>query len=620
MGWLGVAVYAVVAVCGVAAAQHWRHEQIPIWEGMGLRFEARAWTDLAGGVAIGGLVMGGIFGVEWALGAVAVNGVLPPDLRFATTLIQLAISALGEEILFRSLVLGGLVVMLRKRWLAVVVMATLFGLAHAGNPDASALSVLGNALGGLMYAVAFLGSGCIWLPTGLHFAWNFFQGPVLGFPVSGLDMGGLVQQSAVGSDLVTGGSYGPEAGLVGMAFRFVVIALVAGWLSLRRQTADSSTGQVWRPAAKRQAGRPGVSGPVKASGGERYMTERHVGGRASGRWETIFHQYLLPAAGSSLGVAYATGRWDLSAVATGLIITGTLALVWKLGRAFVQPRLTRVTQDWLRLGLEMGASVAGHLVGAFLGLFVGGLIFDFEIGAVVMWVVVGSIAVAAPIIHGTETALGYYRQLKEKERLEEQLRALATQAELKALKAQINPHFLFNTLNTIAQLTHTDPAQAEAMIERLAEMLRYVLAGSERGLVPLAEELAFVDNYLEIEQARFSERLRVTREVAPEALRTPVPSLILQPLVENAIRHGQGSDGSIDLTLRVQRHDDAVVIAIADQGPGMPPGRQLKEGHGHGLRNVDARLRKMYGCGLEIRDNAPRGTVATVRVPLVGEV
>lgn len=241
MVWLGVAVYAVVAVCGVAAAQQWRREQIPIWKGLGLRFDARGWADLAGGVAIGGLVMGGIFGVEWALGAVAVNGVQPPDLRFAITLIQLAISALGEEILFRSLVLGGLVVMVRKRWLAVAVMAIFFGLAHAGNPDASALSVLGNALGGLMYGVAFLGSGGIWLPTGLHFAWNFFQGPVLGFPVSGLDMGGLLQQRPIGSDLVTGGSYGPEAGLVGMAFRFVVIALVVGWLSIRRQTAGSST-------------------------------------------------------------------------------------------------------------------------------------------------------------------------------------------------------------------------------------------------------------------------------------------------------------------------------------------------------------------------------------------
>ena len=95
---------------------------------------------------------------------------------------------------------------------------------------------------------------------------------------------------------------------------------------------------------------------------------------------------------------------------------------------------------------------------------------------------------------------------------------MATEAELKALKAQINPHFLFNTLNTIAALIHSDPAQAEATVERLAEMFRYVLAGSERGSVPLREELAFVDDYLEIEQARFGERLRVTREIAPEDL------------------------------------------------------------------------------------------------------
>jgi LytS/YehU family sensor histidine kinase len=106
-----------------------------------------------------------------------------------------------------------------------------------------------------------------------------------------------------------------------------------------------------------------------------------------------------------------------------------------------------------------------------------------------------------PIIHGTETALRYYRRLQDKERVEEQLRALATRAELRALKAQINPHFLFNTLNTIAHLIHADPAQAEATIERLAEMFRYVLTGSEWGLVPLAEELAFVDSYLEIERA-----------------------------------------------------------------------------------------------------------------------
>jgi len=232
------------------------------------------------------------------------------------------------------------------------------------------------------------------------------------------------------------------------------------------------------------------------------------------------------------------------------------------------------------------------------------------------WVALGGMVIAIPIIHGTEMALRYFRQVKEKERLEEQLRAMATEAELKALKAQINPHFLFNSLNTIAQLIHADPVQAEATVERLAEMFRYVLTGTEGGRVPLGEELAFVDGYLEIERARFGERLRVTREVAPEALGVPVPSLILQPLVENAVRHGRGSDGGIDLTIRVQLQDEGIKISVADRGPGMPSPYKIGQGPGHGLRNVDERLQKRYGSGLEVAANEPRGTVMIVRIPV----
>jgi two-component system sensor histidine kinase LytS len=208
--------------------------------------------------------------------------------------------------------------------------------------------------------------------------------------------------------------------------------------------------------------------------------------------------------------------------------------------------------------------------------------------------------------------------VREKERQEEQLRALATEAELKALKAQIDPHFLFNTLNTIASLIHTNPDQAETTVERLAEMFRYVLNGSERRLVPLEEELAFVDGYLEIERARFGDRLRVIHEIAPEVLSVPVPSLILQPLVENVVRHGRGSDGSIDLDIRVTSRPDEILIAIADKGPGMPSEYMAAPGQGVGLRNVDERLRKTYGLEhtLEIGANEPQGTVVIVRIPI----
>jgi membrane protease YdiL (CAAX protease family) len=247
-------VYLVAMLCGVVAVRHWRRAQIPLWQGMGLRLDGRAWVDLGAGIVIGALVMGGIFAVEWAWGALHVDGARLPDLGLVTWLLVLAFLAFWEEFFFRSLMLSGLVVLVRRRWLAVMAMAAFFGLTHAGNPNASALSVLGNALGGLMYAVAFLGRGRIWLPAGLHFAWNFFQGPVLGFPVSGLDMGGLVQQSAVGSDLLTGGSYGPEAGLVGMAFRFVAIGLL---VALRLRSGQARWSAVERPRGEDSPERSG---------------------------------------------------------------------------------------------------------------------------------------------------------------------------------------------------------------------------------------------------------------------------------------------------------------------------------------------------------------------------
>jgi membrane protease YdiL (CAAX protease family) len=243
--WPGFAMNVVASMCGVAAVQRWRHARISPWEGMGWRLDRRVWADVGVGVAISALVMAGIFGVEWALGLLQVRGVQPPNLGWAIRLPVLAFLAFSEEAVYRSLMLNGLLVLLRKRWLPLILMAACFGLAHAGNPNASALSVLGNVLDGLIYGVAFLGSGRIWLPWGLHFAWNFFQGPVLGFPVSGLDMGGLVRQTPVGNALISGGSYGPEAGLVATAFRVVAIALLAGWLSWRSKAEPGYTYLLW---------------------------------------------------------------------------------------------------------------------------------------------------------------------------------------------------------------------------------------------------------------------------------------------------------------------------------------------------------------------------------------
>lgn len=331
-------------------------------------------------------------------------------------------------------------------------------------------------------------------------------------------------------------------------------------------------------------------------------------------------EIFLPAIGFGLGVGFATRDYPVSLV-TGLAISGTIYILYMLDRAFLHPHLEKLSRDWLHLGLELTFSLLEHILGALLALAVCGHAFGFRAMPSAAWSALGGMVVAFPVIHGTEMALRFFRQLKEKERQEEELRRLTTEAELRALKAQINPHFLFNTLNTIAELIHTDSEQAEATVERLAEMLRYVLAGTEQGLVPLGEELAFVDDYLAIERTRFGGRLCVTREIASAVLSVPVPSLILQPVVENAIRHGRGNDGSIDLSIRVRSDGNAVTIAIADQGPGMPSHHRIGEGTGHGLRNVDERLRKTYGegYGLEITANEPQGTIVTVGIPAGGK-
>jgi len=346
------------------------------------------------------------------------------------------------------------------------------------------------------------------------------------------------------------------------------------------------------------------------------MREQLQAGRGQAITRTLV-ELCLPALAFTIGVGFATGNWPAS-FATGLAISSAIFALYWLDQQFVQPRLEKVSPDWMRLGLEMTCLLLDHLVGAVAMLLLCSRIFGFDVVPNVAWLSVAAMVIVFPIIHGTEMALRFFRQVEEKEQQEEQLRALATEAELKALKAQINPHFLFNTLNTIAELIHADSERAEATVERLAGMFRYVLNGSERGLVPLEEELAFLEDYLEIERVRFGDRLRVTREITPEALILLVPSLVLQPLVENTVQHGQGADGSVDLGIDIHIDGERAVIAISDQGPGMPARHSIGASPGHGLYSVDQRLRKTYGeaYGLEIGANQPQGTIVALSIPV----
>jgi hypothetical protein len=328
---------------------------------------------------------------------------------------------------------------------------------------------------------------------------------------------------------------------------------------------------------------------------------------------------ILPALLPGLGVGYVSGRY-LPALVTSLAISGVTYALFQLDLAFIHPHFRRLPPN-RAVVMEFATGVVEFSLGTWLAVSLCNLLFGRPFAGGLAWWLVGGTVVCITIFHTLTYTFTSHADMKRKIAEEERLRAMATEAELKALKAQINPHFLFNTLNTIAALIHSDPAQAETTVERLAGMFRYVLAGSERGSVPLREELAFVDDYLKIEQVRFGERLRFDGRVAPDLLDVPVPSLILQPLVENAVRHGQGSDGTVDLALEVKLDSDHVAITITDQGPGMPVPQANGHLSGHGLRNVNERLQKTYGqaYGLQITANTPKGTQVRLRIPLGGE-
>lgn len=206
----------------------------------------------------------------------------------------------------------------------------------------------------------------------------------------------------------------------------------------------------------------------------------------------------------------------------------------------------------------------------------------------------------------------------------QQMAELATKAELKALRAQINPHFLFNSLNTIISLCRTDADEARHLIIELSDFFRRSL-NSTRDFVSIQEELELVDSYLTLEKARFGQRLSIVKNVDPECLDIQIPSFTLQPLVENAVKHGllsRDSGGTISITAK--KINDHVQITIADDGQGIPDHLLNKvftygfgKGTGVGLSNVNERLKTIYGSqyALQIKSILGQGTTVSFNIP-----
>jgi two-component system, LytTR family, sensor kinase len=219
---------------------------------------------------------------------------------------------------------------------------------------------------------------------------------------------------------------------------------------------------------------------------------------------------------------------------------------------------------------------------------------------------------------GATYGVRYFLQLRQREIHLAQNAALLTKAQLSALKMQLQPHFLFNTLNAITALLRQDPMRAERMIEHLGSLLRTSLAYGDVQQVTLAKELELLAPYLAIEKERFGERLRVEEQVDPDTLDAQVPHLILQPLVENALRHGiAGRPGPGTIAIHAARDGDMLVLEVKDDGMTLPADWAPPE-KGVGITNVRSRLRQLYPDRHEFRisSRARGGVTALVRLKL----
>lgn len=302
-----------------------------------------------------------------------------------------------------------------------------------------------------------------------------------------------------------------------------------------------------------------------------------------------------------------------------LIWFGATPFILKLARRFPLERHSWIISSLVHLVASgvfaavllaiyvITASLAGLESWPFLQGYRNQLVTSFHAAILTYWVMVG-------LTH----AIDYYRKYRERELRAAQLETRLARSQLDALKMQLHPHFLFNTLNSISVLMGDDIKSARRMLTRLSELLRASLENDGAHEVSLKEELEFLTNYLEIEQTRFHDRLTVRMEIEPAALDARVPNLILQPLVENAIRHGIAprSEGGL-VEIRADCRNGMVQLQVRDNGPGVTASESEKSMKGIGLSNTRARLKQLYGPAhsFEMHEANGGGLEITIAIP-----
>lgn len=373
---------------------------------------------------------------------------------------------------------------------------------------------------------------------------------------------------------------------------------------------------------------------------------RIVGGEETQRgWfaRTLTRSWLFRAAmvvivSSAIGFLFALPEWNM-----GMGWKQPLALWWAWG--LLTPLILVADRRLPYTGRQLGRRVAAHGVASlifttvsiflFLALRIAiedptlpggghwGLFWSswmlknagwFIWSCLIYWMITGALL-----------AYRYYERFMSTELQLERMEKSYSHARLNALRMQLDPHFLFNALNTISSHVERDPKLTRLMIEHLGDLLRMSLESKDRLEVPLAEELAFLDHYLAIQRIRFGRRLRVEIQIAPEVRYASVPSLFLQPLVENAIRHGishRASGGTV--TVEAKPVSENLVIRVSDDGAGLPQGWTMEKSTGLGLSVTRERIAGLYPneeARFSIGPRQDGGTVVEIVLPLrvIGE-
>ena len=352
-------------------------------------------------------------------------------------------------------------------------------------------------------------------------------------------------------------------------------------------------------------------------------------------FKSDYRPWLLPIAGGAVVLGFMLSvqfTFELRASGRHISLAHELAevmpywLLWAAAAPFILWATTRVRArypgQFLRQGALIGLATLAAMIVHSGFLYKSQIVFNVTDLRIPIWQ--GALAVTRwrmpsnLLVCGALIGLVLAREAHARELLASRLVEQLATARLHALRMQLNPHFLFNSLNSVAMLVRRgDSSKAVQVVAGLSDLLRQLLADTNRAEVSLEQELAFVKQYLAIEQARFGDALRTEFDIAPDAMRARVPSLLLQPIVENAVRHGaaQITGGGL-VVVRALRRADRLVLEVIDNGPGPQEDGRASSHTGLGIRNTVERLTHLHGDRFEFDlSNDGRSTVATIELP-----